>query len=434
MNKTLCLFLLAAAAALPAEVTLSEAVVRSWEIHRGLDSRKLEEKSAAIAMETALRQQYFSVHFSGGYRYGSDKVQVRMSDFPFTVGAAIPPGTVILSAPSDTVDLKLSLLQPLYSGGLLGNAVKLEAARQAAAKALTRLQMIELAGRVKASYYSHLLFCRKRDALSFFLAGLEQHLGKLEDMYAEELARRTDLLEARTKADEVRLSLQDVEQLVAAEAVQFKSLTGLEPQEIEPPPPAPAQPYAAAWEHFLARHPLLLALDEGARQADIQRRSVAAAYLPQVSAFAEVHYGRPGQNFFVNDWTFHVQGGVSVALPVFNWNRRSRDLELAVIAGRKLENQRADFIRESEKSLRQLDRQRQAIETKLGLLDGLVAMAGEEVRLKERLYEESQIDHADLLAAMAGQERFLSTRGELLAQLELLKVNMDTLAGKCEEE
>jgi outer membrane protein TolC len=435
MKTLLCIMLLAGTASLlPAKVTLSEAVVSAWEIHRGLDSQILEERSAAVARETALRQRYFSVHFSGAYRYSSDKVQVRMSDFPFAIGSAVPPGTVILSAPSDSVDLKLSLLQPLYSGGLLGNAVKLEAARQAAEKNLTRLKKIELAGRVKASYFSHRLYSRKRDSLGFFLAALDLHLKKLEDLYAEELVKRTDLLEARSKADEVRLNLQDIEQLVAAEAVQFKSLTGIEPQEVESPPSAPAQTFAAAWEHFLARHPLLLSLDERARQARLQKRSVAAAYLPQVGAFAEMHYGRPGQNFFVDDWTFYVQGGVSVSLPVFNWNKRGRDLELADIAGRKLENQRADFIRESEKNLRQLDGQRQAIEKKLALLDGLVVMAGEEVLLKQGLYEENQIDHADLLAAMAGQERFISNREELLAQMEMLKVSVDTLAGKCEEE
>jgi outer membrane protein TolC len=142
MKKMLCLFLFAVATLLPAKVTLSEAVISSWSIHRGLDSQKLEEKSAAIAMETALRQKYFSVQFSGAYRYSSDKVQVKMSDFPFSLGADIPPGTVILSAPSDTIDLKLSLLQPLYSGGLLSNAVKSEAARQAAEKDLTRLKKI----------------------------------------------------------------------------------------------------------------------------------------------------------------------------------------------------------------------------------------------------------------------------------------------------
>jgi outer membrane protein TolC len=435
MKKLLCIMLLAGMAlSLPAKVTLAQAVASAWAIDPALDSQKLEEEAAAIAGETALRQKYFSVQFGGGYRYSSDKVQVRASDFPFSLGASVPPGTILLSAPSDTVDLKLALLQPLYSGGLLSNAVKMEAARGAAEKDLTRLKRIELAGRVKASFFTHLLYSRKRDALNFLLARLDLHLQKVSNLYAEQLVKRSDLLETRARADEARLSLQDIEQLIASEAVQFKSLCGVDPQDIDFQPGAETADFAASWDLLLAGHPLLRSLDERARLVRLQRRSVAAAYLPQASAFAEMHYGRPGQNFFMDRWTFYVQGGLSVSLPVFNWNKRGRDLELVDIAGRKLENQRAAFLRESEKNLRQLYLNQESIGRKLALLDGLSANAAEDVRLKEQLYEENQIDHTDLLAAMSSQERYLAERGEALAQMEMLKAAIDTLVGRTEEE
>ena len=121
-------------------------------------------------------------------------------------------------------------------------------------------------------------------------------------------------------------------------------------------------------------------------------------------------------------------------MPVFNWNKGGRDRELADIAARKLDNQRADFIRDSEKSLRQLYLAKESLEKKRVLLDGLVANAAEEIRLKDRLYEESQIDHTDLLAAMTSQERYVADREELLAQMEMLRANLDTLVGKTEEE
>ncbi len=86
MKKLLCIMLLAGAAlSLPAKVTLAQAVANAWAIDPALDSQKLEEEAAAIAGETALRQKYFSVQFGAGYRYSSDKVQVRdvrLSLFP----------------------------------------------------------------------------------------------------------------------------------------------------------------------------------------------------------------------------------------------------------------------------------------------------------------------------------------------------------------
>jgi outer membrane protein TolC len=434
MKKTLCIMMLACALALPAKVTLSRAVADAWAISGSLDSQRLEEKAAAVAGLTALRQKYFSVYFNGSYRYTSDKIQVKASDFPFPLGPSVPADTVILSAPSGSMDLKLSLVQPLYSGGCLSNAVKTEAAREASEKDLTRLKKIELAGVVKSSYFNYLLYCKKRDSLNFFLSSLEIHLHKVENLYAEELARRSDLLETQAKADEVRLNLEDLEQLIAAEGVHFSSLCGHEPQDIDFQASARQESFAAAWEFFLSGHPLLRSLDERARLIQVQRRSVSGAYLPQVSAFAEMHYGRPGQNYFLDRWTFYVTGGLGVSLPVFNWNKRGRDLELADIALRKLEDQRADFVRESERGLRQLFLYRDSLEKKRSLLDRLAANAEEDIRLKEKLYEESQIDHSDLLAAMASQEKYLADREGLAAQLEMLKVSIDTLTGKCEEE
>ncbi len=434
MKRILFFALLAAAFALPARVTLSQAVANAWTINRGLDSQELEEKAAAVAGLTALRQKYFSVYFSGSYRYSTDKVEVKASSFPFPLGPNIPPGTVMLSAPNDNFDLKMSLVQPLYSGGLLSNAVKMEAIRAAAERDLTRLKKIELAGRVKSSFFNYLLFCKKRDSLASLLSSLELHLKKVENLFAEELVKRSDVLETRAKADEIRLSLQDLEQLIAAEAVHFNSLCGTDPQDIDFQLAAREGSFAADRERFLSGHPLLRSLDERKRLVVVQKRSIGAAYLPQVSAFAEAHYGRPGQNFFVDRWTFYFQGGLSVAMPVFNWNKGGRDRELADIAARKLDNQRADFIRDSEASLRQLYLAKESLEKKRVLLDGLVANAAEEIRLKDSLYEEGQIDHTDLLAAMASQERYVADREQLRVQVEMLRANLDVLVGKTEEE
>jgi outer membrane protein TolC len=434
MKKKVFLGLMAIAVSLAAGVPLSRAVANAWKISPGLNSQQLEEEAAATAVLTALRQKNFSIFFNGSYRYTSDKVQVTLADFPFPINPSAPPGTVVLSAPNDSVDLKLSLVQPVYSGGILSNAARAETIRAAAERDLTRLKKIELAGKVKSSFFSHRLYCRKRDSLNLLLDILRLHQDRLENLFREELVKKSDLLETRAKADEIRLNLADLEQLIRSEALNFSTLCGYEPQEIDEPADSGGVDFAAAWEQFLAGHPLLRSLDERMRIVQIQKKVVAGATLPQVGIFAELHYSRPGQNFFAKEWTTYVVGGVSVSLPVFNWNKGSRDKSLVDIAGRKLANQRADFIRESEKNLRQLFFLKENLERKLALLDGLVANAGEDARLKEKLYEENQIDHNDYLAALTGREKYRADREELLTRMGLLQVGIETLIGKCEEE
>lgn len=434
MKPMAFMLLMALAFSLPARVPLSQAVKDAWALSGALDGQMLQERAAALARETALRQKYFSAAFAAGYRTSTDRVEVTAGTFPFPLGPSVPAGTVILSAPSGTVDLKLSLQQPLSAGGALSQAVRIEAQRELSERELTRLKRVEIAGTVKASYFNYLLYSRKRDSLSSLLASLDIHLQKLKNLFAEELARRSDLLETQAKADEARLGLEDMEQLIQAEAVRFRSLCGHDPGDIEPQALDRQESFAAARESFLAGHPLLRSLDQRAGMLRAQKKAVAGAYRPQVGAFAELHYGRPGQNFFNDRWTLYAAGGVNVSLPVFNWNRRGRDLELADIALRQLEDRRADFVRESERSLGQLFLQRDSLERKRELLDRLEANAREDVGLKENLYAESQIAHSDLMAAMTSQERYRAERGGLEAQLGLLAAGIDTLIGACQEE
>jgi len=191
----------------------------------------------------------------------------------------------------------------------LSNAVQMEAIREATEKDLTRLKKIELAGKVKSSFFNYRLFCKKRDSLSYLLARLKLHLGKVENLFREELVKKSDLLETQSQVDETGVSLEDLEQLIRSEALNFRDLCGYEPQDIEGDPTESGAGFPQAWDFFLAGHPLLQSLDERTRIVQLQKKSISASYLPQVNGFAELHYGRPGQNFFKDKWTFYFQGG-----------------------------------------------------------------------------------------------------------------------------
>jgi outer membrane protein TolC len=210
MKKILFLVLLASVFALPAKVTLSQAVVNAWRLNRGLQNQRYQEEAVGVNKLTAMKQKNFSVYFSGSYRYSSDKIEVKAADFAIPAASNIPPGTLILSAPDDNFDLKMSLLQPVFAGGVLSNAVKVEELREISELNLTRLKQIEVTGKVKVSYFNYRLFCTRRDSLNFFLTNLNRHLGKLENLFREELLKKTDLLETRAKVDETKLNLEDL--------------------------------------------------------------------------------------------------------------------------------------------------------------------------------------------------------------------------------
>jgi hypothetical protein len=117
-------------------------------------------------------------------------------------------------------------------------------------------------------------------------------------------------------------------------------------------------------------------------------------------------------------------------VPLINRSQSDRDLALSEVERRKLDSQRKDFIRETEKGLKQIYEIKRSLQAKQTLADGLIRDAEEDVKLKESLYRESQISNLDYLAAVANLEKYRSLKAELDIQQSLADVRVQTLIGR----
>lgn len=432
LTGVVALVLLAASAPLRSSttVTLNEAVARALAKNFGLKSRALDEEAARAERDFAARQKLFHLDFAGSYRYTTDSVQVTAANFPFTSLLHIPSDEVLLSAPKSTYDLKLGLVQPIWTGGSLTNALKADEARQTAVAAETQAARVDIAGRVKTSYFTHRLLLAKKRSLEALLEDLGLHEQRVQAFVREELTRRSDLLETQAKSEETRVSIEDLRQQAAKEAIAFRTLTGLSPDDVDPAATETVPDYAASWAEFRARHPLLQALDSQARALDLSEKAVTGARLPQVAAFGEAHYARPGVNFFLDQWKLYGVAGLSVTIPVFNLNRVARDKAVLTVERRQLDDQRSDVLEQAERSLKQLYESKGSLETQLASAERLIALAAEDAGLKDKLYRESQISNIDYLSALTDLERYRSLKEQLALELELVKAAVNATIGR----
>ncbi len=417
-----------------ASVTLDQAVTLAFQKNFALKSRALDEEAARAERDFAARQRLFHLDFAGTYRYTTDRVEVTAANFPFTSLLGIPPGEVLLSAPKSTYDLKLGLVQPIWTGGSLTNALRADEARQAAAVAGTQAAKVELAGRVKTSYFSYRLLLAKRKSLEILLEDLELHQGRVEAFVREELTRRSDLLETQAKSEETRLSIEDLGQQASRERINFESLTGISPEEVDPAASESVLDYAASWEELKARHPLLKSLDSQAAALDLSRKAVSGGRLPQIAAFGEAHYARPGVNFFLDKWKLYGVAGLSLTLPVFNVNRITRDKAVLDVQRRQVDDQRGDVLDQAERSLKQLYESKRSLETQSASAEKLIRLAQEDANLKESLYRENQVSNIEYLLALTDLERYRSLKEQLALQLELVKVAVNSTIGRIGEK
>ncbi len=432
MKQTVLSILLALATLMPAAVPLKQAVragvARALEVQNG----SLDVRSAETAQVTARQNRWGVPTLAGSYRYSSKTAEIDTSLLRLP---GLPAGNGPLAAgPHSTTDVKLAFTQPLYTSGVLSGQIAAEESRTIAERILLSARRNEAAGRVKASFHTWRALSARRESLRLLIETLDFHLAKLSHLLNEKQIRKSDVLETRIKIDEARAQLADLDQATTAEAIQFRRLCGHDPAEIEAGEPEGVEPLERVLAAMSSGHPFVCSLDERLRSLAFQRGVVRGMYGPQAQAFAELHGGRPGQNFLGNDWMVYLQAGLAVSVPLFTWQRPRREAALLDYAAEKIANQRRDFLTDAERSLRQLYGQLDALATKTGLYDNLLAAATETLTLKGELYQENQLAHSDYLAAQTDLERYRSVRGELDIQIQIVRVAIHTLAGTHVEE
>ena len=414
-------------------VSLRTAVENGLRLNESLQNQMLEEETSTIARDAAERKKWFTVDAAASYLYRSERMEITFPSTSLGAGLEIP-GRTLLAGAKNNYDLKATLTQPLYLGGILRLAERREEINAAAERETTRLRRIEAVMKIRTSYYTYRMLLDRRQSLSYLAEIIDLHRKKLENLVQEELARRSDLLETLTQAEETRMNIVDLDQLITSECILFHRVSGYDPSEIENPPEESEIACDEALRRFRQEHPLLRALAEKLRLLEVQKKIVAGSALPQIAGFAEFHYARPGIDFFQNQWSPYFQGGINLALPIFNWNQTRRDRKLVDIQTQKIMIQRDGFIADSEKNIRQLYERRKSLDAKLANLETLTRYSEEDARLKEKLYEENQISNSDYLSAVIRRERYASLKKEMTLERRLLRTVIRSAIGTSEEE
>jgi len=413
---------------IPLEKAISEGLKKDCEYANTL----LEKEQAETQVRLSEKDKRLRLSFDGNYFYRSETMAV---DFPSTQipGGGLIPEREVEAGVNHNFDLNLAITQPLFTGGILSNSVKMEELRAVVQTHQTTLRENEIAGLIKTSYFQYLLLIRKRKSLSALAKILRLHRRRIEDLIREGLVRRTDLLETLSRIEEIRAGMTDVDQAIESEKINFRRLCGYDPEEIDDAYREKTTTREKALSYFENNHPVLKSLQNRLDMLSLQKKIASGRYLPQVSGFAEVHYGKPGVDYFAKEWTLYFQGGIRVTVPLFDWNRLGSRKALIDINRRKLENQRRKFIRDVTASLDRFFSALQKLEAKSAHIRQMIAYSGEDAALKESLYAEKQIPNVDYLAALLTREKNVLAGEEVRIQIEKIRAGINTLIGKNKE-
>ncbi len=420
-----------------AKIPMREAVSRALARSGALAAGRLNAEASAVRKAELEARRAFTLTAGGGLGVASDSPHVTAGDMPWVVerlDESVPAEFHLLSSPRVLADLRLGLRQPLLTGGALRRGAEAEAFGIEAEAEMIRVEEAKVEAEVEASYFRSRALGARLESHRRLAAGLAAHLEKVERLLGEELARPSDVLETRMKIEEARLAAIDAELAAAEERAVFGGLCGLDPSEIEDPPRAETPALDEAIAAFRSAHPFFGYLGRKMDQAAAAGRASAAESGFQLSGFAQAHVGRPGIRLFNPNPQFYILGGLNVDLPLLDAKKRSTAAALAEIERRRLEARKDEYAREGERELRRAYDVKAALEAKAETAKRLLALAGEDLRLKTRLYEEGQIPNLDCLAAVSRLEGARAAALELEWRIEASKSAIRALIGPRTEE
>ena len=403
-------------------IPLKIAIKNAIKMDVNYRNQIIDEKSTQIKKKNAQMRKLFSINSNISYLFKSEKMKIEL------------PGATMYAGSKNNYDINLSLQQPIFSGNILSNLVNMEEVNLAIEKNKTLLKKIDVVFNVKSTYFQYILLLNEKKSLNYLIKDLNLHYRKIKNLYKEELVKKTNLLETEKKIEELYINLEDLNNMIINEKITFKKLCKMNLDEIDKNYHENIKDYKSVFMEFKRSHPVLKTIDEKIRHLSYKTKIIKGEYLPQINGFAEIHYGKPGIDFFRNEWKTYFQAGINLNLKIFNWNKQKRDLNIIKYSNQKIINEKENFILEGEKLLKQLYATKASVENKINILNKLIKISNEDTKLKKSLYEEQQISNIDYLESITKKERYISMKNEMKTYYELAKLNINRVIGKYTEE
>lgn len=401
------------------DIPLQRAIEKGIALDAGTANVKLAQEQSQLDIQKARDLKRFTVMAAGSYRFQSEQMEI----------SAIP-GTSFSAGAKHNYDLKLAVTQPVYTGGVLSGAVDSSIHADAIQELNLSQRKIQVAADIKLSYFTYRLLDHKKKSLQLLMKNLELHHQKLEDYYKEDLVKKSDVLETQIKITEIMMNLEQLQRQMQEEKISFQRLTGFDIDDIKSDYNEETSGFEDSFARFTAIHPALKQFRRRVRLKEQQKKITKGKYKPQVMSFAELHYGRPGIDFFKNEWSLYFQGGINISMKVFDWHRLRKENRIADTAIEQLKNSEQEMIDKVKKQMKQLYVRKHSLQKQLEQARQLSEISAEDAGLKKILYDENQAANVDYLAALVTTQRYQSMQQELIAQIQLVNTGINMLVGE----
>ena len=428
MKKTiiLCIFLSLSLSA--AKISLTDVIKKGIKINVETKDLSIQEKIDLLTIDISEKKKLFKVDLSGSYLFRSDIMEINFPDTVLSPTMTVP-GKSIEAGTYHNFDLNLSIMQPIYTGNIISNNVKLNKNSILIGKSNTKLSNLQISGKIKNSYFKYMILKEEKLILNVLLDELTLHRKKLVDLFKEELIEKSGILETDIRIDEINLNREELEKLIKNEESEFLYMSNTNLNDIEAYTEN-IPDLKDSLSYYKKNHPVLNKIKTNKSSIDIRNKISKGFYLPQVNGFLKVHYGKPGIDFFKNSWSPYIQTGINVSYKIFDWNKQKKETKIFKYLIQKIENKRSDLIRITEKNLNILFTTKAHLEKNIRRIKKMIRISEEIKDIKEKLFIEKQITNLEYLSLIHKIKQYQISENKTKYNIELIKSKINTYIGK----
>ncbi len=410
-------------------VPLGKAIDNGVRINCKIKNSILESRIIEIDHKIKKYNRYFTIKGSGSYLYRSKKVEIKLPDMK-TERGGIGSGLKIPGGTNHTYDIGVSVYQPIFTGNILSGLIRLNEYKKDIN--VNRKEFIELMlrGSIKRIFFNYRMLTKQLESIEILEKKIRNHFNRLEDLFGEGLIEKREILETKLKLREVLLSKEKIGNSKNSLSSMFKELTDYDIKDIEKNYSESIEDLETSRGLFILNHPKLRILSAQKKIISMSKKINKGKNLPQIGSFAEFHYGLPGINFLGKEWNSYFQGGINIKINVFDWGKVGKEDAIYNYNIEKVDNDKKDVIRKIRLKLSQLFKSLKSLKEQADIFKEMIGISKEELELKKMMFEEKQISNKDYLDVVFNVEKRQSLREQTILQIELVKVEINTMIGR----
>ncbi len=348
-----------AAASLPATgspLTLEQCLEIAAAENPEIAQARIAAEEAAWRLKKAKAGYFPEVGLDASAGYISEIHTTQVEDFSVALFPGQPPVPVpareIEIGDERSRDLALTVRQPLFTGGIIKNGVRMSEAALSAAACRAELEKIEVRQQVIEAFYELAMARDLKKIAEASRKQIDSHLADARNLLSQGMIIKSDLYPIKIRKLETELKIVEADNAIARARAALAAVMGLCPETViditvdrekNPPWPIPEalkQNAPEREEQKIARQLIEMTAAEG--------KIARGALFPSIGLAASTHYGWPGFKGNDPDWDTWWQAGVSVSWNVFDMGRRSDEHKIALAKKKRLDKEREALDRRIE--------------------------------------------------------------------------------------